>query len=154
MNMSSSQSQSPTYTDSQLTQYLSMLFPESHSFSSLAAVKEKLQTDPIPTLTTLQTHHLGTIPWGDVGLHYSTTKTVSLDAEDVFEKIVLKKLGGYCMEVNTFYAIVLRSLGLKLYVTGGRISNAIDAPGKRDPEGFAGWYVFSPISFPLSILCL
>ena len=64
---------------------------------------------------------------------------MSLDAEQVFEKIVTKRLGGYCMEVNNFYSTVLRSLGVKLYLTGGRISNAVDAPGRRDPEGFAGW---------------
>src|ERR1700761_7741871 len=139
--MSSSRSQRPTYSNDQLPQYLSILFPSSHPFHNLSAIKEELQKDPIPTLTTLQTFHLGIIPWGDVALHYSTSKTLSLEAEDVFDKIVVRRLGGYCMEMNTFYATVLRSLGVKLYVTGGRISNAIDAPGKRDPEEFAGWYV-------------
>jgi arylamine N-acetyltransferase len=105
----------------------------------LKTFKEKLETDPLATLAALQTHHLGTIPWGDVGLHYSTSKLLTLDAQDVFDKLVVKKLGGYCMEVNTFYATALRSFGVKLYVTGGRISNDIDAPGKRDPQGFAGW---------------
>ena len=139
LTMASPLSQRPLYTDNQLSAYLALLFPPSHRYQTPAGIKEGLANDPIATLTTLQTHHLGTIPWGDVVLHYSTSKCVSLDAEQVFEKIVTKRLGGYCMEVNNFYSTVLRSLGVKLYLTGGRISNAVDAPGRRDPEGFAGW---------------
>ncbi len=136
--MASALSQRPVYTDHQLSKYLSLLFSESHPLYNLTTLKENLAIEPIATLTTLQRYHLGKIPWGDVGLHYSTTKFLSLDSQDIFEKIVVQKLGGYCMEVNTFYSVVLRSLGVKLYVTGGRISNSIDASGKRDPEGFAG----------------
>jgi arylamine N-acetyltransferase len=129
----------PSYTDEQLSTYLSLLFERSHTLHSLSTFKEKLAEDPIATLTTLQKYQLGTIPWGDVGLHYSTSKCLSLDAQAVFEKIVVRKLGGYCMEVNTFYSTVLRSLGIKLYMTAGRISNAIDDPGNEDSEGFSGW---------------
>ena len=132
-------SQRPTYTDEQLSTYLSLLFHPSHPFHILKTFKEKLETDTLATLATLQTHHLGTISWGDVALHYSTSKFLSLDAQDVFNKLVVQRVCGYCMEVNTFYATALRSFGIKLYVTGGRISNEIEAPGKRDPEGFAGW---------------
>jgi arylamine N-acetyltransferase len=137
--MASLLSHRPTYTDDQLSTYLALLYNPSHPLHTLAVFKERLINDPIATLTSLQTHHLATIPWGDVSLHYSASRWLSLDAEAIYDKIVVKKLGGYCMEVNTFYSIVLRSFGLKLYLTGGRISNAIDAPGKRDPEGFAGW---------------
>jgi arylamine N-acetyltransferase len=128
----------PQYTDDQLSQYLSLLFSRSDCFRTLSTLKEKLKTDPLATLTTLQKYHLGTVPWGDVSLHYSTDKIISLDAEDLFQKIVVKRHGGYCMEVNTLYAAVLRSLGVKLYTTGARISNNVDSPGKKDPAGFGG----------------
>jgi arylamine N-acetyltransferase len=137
--MASALSHRPTYTDDQLSTYLSFVFHSSHPLHDLKTFREKLAADPLATLATLQKHHLGKIPWGDVGLHYSTTKLLSLEAQALFDKIVVDKLGGYCMEVNSFYAIVLRSLGVKLYTTGGRMSNEIDAPGKRDPLGFAGW---------------
>jgi hypothetical protein len=129
----------PTYTDDQLSQYLSLLFSRSHPFRNLPTLKEKLKADPLATLTTLQRYHLGTVPWGDVSLHYSTDKTISLDVEDLFHKIVVKRHGGYCMEVNTLYATVLRTLGVKLYTTGARISNTISSSGENDPAGFGGW---------------
>jgi hypothetical protein len=110
LKMPSPLSQRPIYTDAQLSTYLSLLFHPSHPFHELTVFKEKLSIDPIPTLTVLQRYHLGTIPWGDVGLHYSTPKFLSLDVQDIFEKIVVQTLGGYCMEVNTFYATILLSL--------------------------------------------
>jgi hypothetical protein len=131
-------SQRPIYTADQLSKYLALLFHPKHPFYSLSTFKESLAVDPLATLSTLQRHHLGTIPWGDLSLHYSVAKSICLNAEDVFEKIVVKKHGGYCMEINTFYSTVLRSLGIKLYTTAGRISNVIDKRS-NDPEGFAGW---------------
>jgi arylamine N-acetyltransferase len=130
----------PIYTNEQLSLYVSHIFPASHSFSSLAKLKDALITEPIATLSALQLHHLATIPWGDVVLHYSNEKKVLLEEESLFEKLVVRKLGGYCMENNTFFATVLRSLGVQLYITGGRISNQVERNG-RDPEGFGGLFV-------------
>jgi arylamine N-acetyltransferase len=71
-------------------------------------------------------------------MHYSAHKTLSLDTEALFVKIVERGMGGYCMENNLFFATVLRSLGYELYITGGRVSNAVESNGK-DPDGFGGW---------------
>ncbi|KAF2666033.1 cysteine proteinase [Microthyrium microscopicum] len=128
----------PTYTDEEITQYLEHIYGASHKLSTAAALREGFTNDPVETLTSLQLHHQGTIPWGDVALHYSKTKTVSLEPDALFQKLVIRKLGGYCMEVNTFLATVLHSVGVKLYRTGGRISNAVEPHG-RDPEGFSGF---------------
>jgi hypothetical protein len=133
-------SQRPTYTPEQLSEYLSVLFHESHPLHSLSSFQKSLEAAPLETLSILQRYHLSKIPWGDVALHYSKDKCISLDAGDIFEKLITRRHGGYCMEVNTFYSTVLRSLGIKLYTTGARISNNIDHSREKDPEGFNGWY--------------
>jgi len=137
--MSSKLSQRPTYSPEQISQYLAILFHKSHPFHDLSNFKNALTTAPLATLSTLQRYHLNSIPWGDVALHYSTAKTVSLDSEDIFQKLVVRRHGGYCMETNALYSTILRSLGMKLYTTGSRISNIIDASRSQDVEGFNGW---------------
>lgn len=39
-------------------------------------------------------------------------KIVSMNPEDIFEKIVVDKRGGYCYEVNALFAMALNSLGV------------------------------------------
>ncbi|KAJ5935123.1 hypothetical protein N7466_004670 [Penicillium verhagenii] len=91
----------------------------------------KLQTDPLATISELQRRHLCTIPWGNSGLHYSHHRTISLHPETLFEKIVERKLDGYCMESTGLFLHVLTSLGLFVYPTGGRVSRAV-ALGSND----------------------
>lgn len=64
--------------------------------------------------------------------------TISLDTEALFIKIVQRRMGGYCMENNTFFATILRSLGYELYTTGARVSFAVGERNK-DPQGYSGW---------------
>jgi arylamine N-acetyltransferase len=130
----------PTYTDDQLSIYFCQIFPSWHSFHSISAFRNALKDDPIAALSALQLYHLAAIPWGDVALHYSKERKLFLEEDALFEKLVIRKLGGYCMENNTFFAAVLRSLGVQVYVTGGRISNIVDKNGDH-PEGFGGLLV-------------
>jgi hypothetical protein len=129
----------PTYTDAQLTTYLALLFGATHAYADPSVLRAAIASNhPLPALSSLQLAHVAAIPWGSLALHYSPTKRLSLDAEHVFTKLVVRRLGGYCMEMNTLFATVLRSLGVVFYVTGARISNAVAAP-EEDPEGFQGW---------------
>jgi arylamine N-acetyltransferase len=56
-------------------------------------------------------------------LHYSKERHISLDKEDLFRKIVGSKngRGGYCMENNTLFGIVLKALGFEVVATGARV---------------------------------
>jgi arylamine N-acetyltransferase len=128
-------SQRPTYTQSQLSRYITHILPPSFTLSTL---KVDIKSNPLATLSQLQLHHLSKVPWGNIAMHYSAHKTLSLDTEALFVKIVERGMGGYCMENNLFFATVLRSLGYELYITGGRVSNAVESNGK-DPDGFGGW---------------
>lgn len=61
------------------------------------------------------------VPFENISLHYSQHHSVSIDPEALFRKIVQGRRGGYCMENNGFFGIVLRSLGFSLYAVGGRV---------------------------------
>lgn len=88
-------------------------------------------------LASLQRQHLASVPFENLSVHYSANDyTVSLDPEEVYTKIVTRRRGGYCMENNLLFGILLRSFGFTVYSAGGRVSNDVmHLPG----GGFSGW---------------
>ncbi|KAL8660289.1 MAG: hypothetical protein Q9202_006700 [Teloschistes flavicans] len=93
----------PTYTSSQIYEYLASIHQPAHVPSSSSLSLEYL--------TTLQRHHLATYPFENLSIHYSPTHSVSLDLDVLYDKFIRKRRGGYCMEQNAFFGTVLRSLG-------------------------------------------
>ena len=87
-------------------------------------------------LTKLQRHHLAAVPFENIALHYSTHHTISLDPEDIYQKIVINGRGGYCMEVNCLLGSILRSLGFNVYSGGARVNVAFSTNGEI---AYAGW---------------
>lgn len=87
----------------------------------------------------LQLRHMARVPFESLTLHYSKHHRLSLDLEDLFEKIVGKGRGGYCMEVNAFFGAVLRSLGYTLINVGGRV--------KAGDGEYKGWYVLFQLCY-------
>ncbi|RMZ89172.1 hypothetical protein DV736_g3602, partial [Chaetothyriales sp. CBS 134916] len=126
--------QRPTYTEEQLDKFFGRL--GSKPRITLASFKQEIQHDPLKALKKLQILAAAFIPWTSVSLHYSTHHTLSLDPNMLYHKIVERQLGGYCMENNTFMFTVLHSLGYDCYITGARISDALEGPPS---EGFRGW---------------
>lgn len=120
---SSNPDEMQTYTDEQLAQYLTHIgYPHD--------ARQQVAEDPLGCLTTLQRRHMARVPFESLSLHYSRHRTLSLDPEDLFNKIVTNGRGGYCMEVNTFFAVVLRTLGFAFFSVGGRV---------KSPIGYKGW---------------
>lgn len=113
----------PMYTETQLGRYLDHIgYPRSvHSHGE----------DALGFLAELQKLNLARVPFEDVSLHYSKHRLLSLDPEDLFEKVVTNSRGGYCMELNAFFGTVLRSLGFTVTSVGARVNG---------PEGYNGWY--------------
>lgn len=105
---------------------------------SLEDLETDIEQDPLGTLSRIQLWQLVAVPFGNLVLHYSQHHTISLDPETLFIKLVERRLGGYCMENNAFFATVLLSLGYELYTTGARVSYALDASSK-DAQGYDGW---------------
>lgn len=127
----------PVYSREQLGQYVRRSIKDtSYTLEKLEAA---VKADPLKALAGLQMRQIGFNPWGNLALHYSPHKTLSLEPEELFKKIVERGIGGYCMENNIFFATILRSLGYNLYISAARISNIVSVNG-RHPEGFIGWY--------------
>ncbi|KAM0269817.1 hypothetical protein ACHAQH_009654 [Verticillium albo-atrum] len=80
--------------------------------------------DPLARLTQLVQHQLVHVPFETLALHYSTDKLISLDSAALFDKIVTRRRGGYCLENNAFFGNVLRSMGYAVYGVICRISTA------------------------------
>ena len=129
----------PTYSRGQLSTYVSRHIAPSPLYT-LETLESEIQADPLGALGTLQLRQMAFNPWGNIALHYSWHRALTLDAAALYHKIVERGLGGYCMENNAFFSNILRSLGYQLYVTGARVSLSLD--GAKDDPGFGGWYVF------------
>jgi len=116
------------YTQAQVERYLAHIsFPtQQHPIPGPAQTRT---SRGLEYLTALQKYQLCAVPFENVSLHYSQTKLLSLDPDDLFEKIVDKKRGGYCMEVNHFFGCMLKSIGFDVVRTGGRVYG---------PDGVAG----------------
>lgn len=110
-------------------------FPVQHR--EILSAGQHGQANTLKFLTILHKHQLSTVPFENLALHYSTDHAISLDPEVLFEKIVTKKRGGYCMENNSFFGNMLRSVGFQTYCAGGRIR----VPGDdSNPKGdYLGW---------------
>jgi arylamine N-acetyltransferase len=61
------------------------------------------------TLTELQECHLHTVPYENLDILHSIP--LSLDIQDLFQKIVVRRRGGYCFELNALFGWLLRELG-------------------------------------------
>lgn len=135
----------PTYTEPQLQEYLERVnLPSLTSLSRIFEIEEddddierKLERK-LELLTALQRYQLAHVPFENLALHYSPHRTISLDASDLYEKIVGRRRGGYCMENNCFFGAVLRGMGFRVCSAGARISHAVEG---RGGGGYLGWYV-------------
>ena len=67
------------------------------------------------SLTTLQGLHLAqthTVPFENLDIHLG--RPMSLADADLFTKIVTRKRGGYCYEVNSVFVLLLQALGFQV----------------------------------------
>ena len=77
-------------------------------------------------LRALHRAHLATVPFENFDVHLDTV--VPLDRTAILDKVVARRRGGYCYELNTAFAALLRTLGFE-------VSLACAAIGDRDvPE--------------------
>ena len=60
-------------------------------------------------LTGLHQNHLFSIPFENLDIY--TGKGISLDLEDIYQKIVLNRRGGFCYELNYLFHWLLNELG-------------------------------------------
>lgn len=72
----------------------------------------------ISTLAKLQECHVHTIPWENLDIVKKIP--LSLDITNLIDKIIYRKRGGYCFELNALFGWLLRELGFKTTDLFGR----------------------------------
>ncbi|MGG1948659.1 arylamine N-acetyltransferase [Trinickia sp. NRRL B-1857] len=72
----------------------------------------------IETVAAMMRRQLFTVPFEN--LDVQAGKIVSLVPEDIVEKIVGRKRGGYCYEVNGLFAMALEALGIRYQFVAAR----------------------------------
>lgn len=70
------------------------------------------------TLEQLQIAHLKSIPYENLDILNKVS--LSLEAEDLYNKMILNSRGGYCFELNGLYSNLLKSLGFDVTNLAGR----------------------------------
>jgi len=66
----------------------------------------------VETLRGLQLAHLQTVPFENLSIH--AKEPILLQEDSLFEKIVMRKRGGFCYELNGLFAALLRELGFEV----------------------------------------
>jgi N-hydroxyarylamine O-acetyltransferase len=79
---------------------------------------DRPQRADLEALRTLQRAHLGTVPFENLSIHLG--EEIRLDDEGLLDKIVRRRRGGFCYEVNGAFALLLRHLGYTVTMHSAR----------------------------------
>ncbi len=81
---------------------------------------------PLPpnsaSLRALQRAHLMAVPFENLDIHLG--REILLDEEAFFEKVVRRRRGGFCYELNGLFAALLRHLGFRVSLLSARVATA------------------------------
>jgi N-hydroxyarylamine O-acetyltransferase len=80
-----------------------------------------LDTDA-ETLRRLHLAHLQTVPFENLSIH--SHEPIVLADEALFEKIVVRRRGGFCYELNGLFAALLRELGFDVKMLSAQVAGA------------------------------
>ena len=86
----------------------------------LARTGASAEPPGVDALARLQLAHALTFPFDNLDVH-TKGLTPSLEASDLFDKMVRRKRGGYCFELNGLFAALLRELGFQVMPVMGRV---------------------------------
>jgi N-hydroxyarylamine O-acetyltransferase len=70
-------------------------------------------------LRTLHQAHQRTVPFENLSIHLA--EQISLDEPDLIDKIVRRRRGGFCYELNGAFALLLEALGAQVSRVGARV---------------------------------
>ncbi|XP_051025510.1 arylamine N-acetyltransferase 1-like [Acomys russatus] len=73
----------------------------------------------LDTLTEILQHHMRTIPFENVNMHCGEAMEMGFEA--VFENIVRKRRGGWCLQINQLLYWALTKMGFKTTMLGGYV---------------------------------
>lgn len=81
------------------------------------------------TLRRLQVAHLLSVPFENLSIH--SAEPIELDDAALFEKIVVRRRGGFCYELNGLFAALLRGLGFEVAMLSAGV---MGAAGEFSPD--------------------
>ena len=87
-------------------------------YLSRIGLKETGLLPTAQTLETLQVAHLRTVPYENLDI--LAGKPIVLEKEALYDKIVVRRRGGYCFELNELFGHLLRALGYGVVDSFGR----------------------------------
>lgn len=73
------------------------------------------------TLRQLHLAHLLTVPFENLSIHAG--EQIALEDEALFRKIVHRRRGGFCYELNGLFAALLRALGFEVAMLSAQVAN-------------------------------
>jgi N-hydroxyarylamine O-acetyltransferase len=79
-------------------------------------------TPTAETLRRLHVAHLLTVPFENLSIH--AAEPIVLEDESLFDKIVRRRRGGFCYELNGLFAAMLRALGFRVEMLSARVANS------------------------------
>lgn len=100
------------------------------SYAYLARIAYDGTFEPtVATLRALHRRHLLSVPFENLDIHRG--REIVLDPEWTVEKVVTQNRGGFCYELNSAFAALLRAAGFSVTYLSARVSNA---KGRLSPE--------------------
>ncbi len=81
------------------------------------------------TLAQLHEHHILHVPFEDLNIHYGIP--IELEIAKLFDKIVLRRRGGFCYELNYLFNTLLQQLGFQSIIISAK---TFDSEGQLGPS--------------------
>ncbi|HEX3530246.1 MAG TPA: arylamine N-acetyltransferase [Thermoanaerobaculia bacterium] len=93
----------------------------------VAAYLERIRYRDLPaldaeTLRQLHEAHLLAVPFENLSIHWG--EPIELADEALFDKVVVRRRGGFCYELNGLFAALLRSLGFEVVMLSAGVMRA------------------------------
>jgi len=96
----------------------------------LKRIHEQKENPSFAYLKRLHRSHLLHVPFENLDIHYN--KKIQLDYQSVFEKVIKRKRGGYCYELNGLFYHLLFHLGFEVKLISARVKKEkLDEYGKE-----------------------
>ncbi|WP_329429272.1 arylamine N-acetyltransferase [Streptosporangium sp. NBC_01495] len=85
-------------------------------------------TEPdVQSLRALQLAHLKAVPFENLSIHLG--EPIALEPDALFDKIVVRRRGGFCYELNGLFAELLTALGYRVTLLAARVFGGGGVPG-------------------------
>ncbi|MDU0289080.1 arylamine N-acetyltransferase family protein [Saccharothrix longispora] len=88
---------------------------------TLDAYLDRIGATRASTLVELHERHLATVPFENLSIHLG--EDISLDEDALVDKVVNRRRGGFCYELNGAFAALLRALGHDVALLSAKVFN-------------------------------